>query len=824
MPESDYSRFWIAAEVFLAVTLVVLPASLGGAPEWTSWLVCAFSSAAMIAWVLGASRNHRRWGWHPVLAIPAFVVAVSLVQLVPLPPGLLAVLSPKVAQLREFALVPLGLTAWRPLAVDAPATARGLARVLSLGMLLFAALELGRLPGVRRRLLSVLALAGAATAAIGFVHLLAGLDSLFGLTHFQGNVPLLTPFGNTNHLAAWLLLTGTIGLGLAIETPTRDQAIGWAVVAGLCGVGVFLSFSRGGIASFVATWLLVGAGVLARRGGGLRSVFPWVLIGGTIVVAGLLSFDQLMDRVDSISSVDKFTSTKLSLWPMFARGLAPYGLVGMGSGGFELGFAPAQALDFSVTYTHPETLLLQWVADVGVPGTLVVLLLCGWGLRGCWRSLKPYVTEQMALVAVLGVGLHELFDFALELNAVAPAATIVVGLLCSVGEGGPRLAVRRRGLVLAISPAAVAVVALAFGLPGYVTAEQRLSTAIRNGQTFPEVRALALPLIDRHPADWVLYANVAQYASSHADPLEALAWINRVLTLRPADAQSHVAAARALLRLGKPVQALGEFKLAWERGDSSSLELGLNVAAKLGQWDRVILDSPRHIESAYSFLRAKGRNDDARLLLDAAVAAPPSDLVAQEASLLLVRHEADLGSPTAALAAIGELPAALRQRADLVMTRVQALEKLSRGDEAVLELERLLVREPSNLAAGLVLVDLLSSLGRPGNGREVLQRTKPFISNSSQRSVVFQKEAALWIQEKRFPRALEALQTASRIEPSRADLHYRMAEVYERMGSLHSALDEVRLGRVLDSPEGAKSRDAWVDRLEGARSAPPPGP
>jgi hypothetical protein len=48
-----------------------------------------------------------------------------------------------------------------------------------------------------------------------------------------------------------------------------------------------------------------------------------------------------------------------------------------------------------------------------------------------------------------------------------------------------------------------------------------------------------------------------------------------------------------------------------------------------------------------------------------------------------------------------------------------------------------------------------------------------------------------------------------------------MAEVYERMGSLHSALDEVRRGRLLDTPEGAKAQDAWVQRLEKAQAVMP---
>jgi tetratricopeptide (TPR) repeat protein len=816
MPNSDTSRFWIAAEVILALALVALPASLGGAPEWTSWLLLGLAAAALGVWLVGASRNHRRWGWHPVLWAPLVLTVVALVQLVPLPPGVLRALSPQAAELREFALVPLGLEGWRPLSMDAPATARGLARVISLGALLFVALELGRLPGVRKRLFMVLGLSGALTAALGFVHLLAGLDSLFGVHAFYGNVPLISFFGNTNHLAAWLLLAGTVAAGVAMRADTRDQAIGWGAVALVCGVGVFFSFSRGGIASFVATWALVGAAVLARRGGGLKSVMPWVLIGGTVLVAGFLSFEQLVERAETLSSLDKFKATKIELWPMFARGLEPFWALGAGLGAFELAFGPAQTTEFTITFTHPEMIGLQWVADVGLPLAVLALVFSGWLFLRLWRLAAKSAMERTALLGLLGLVMHDLFDFALELNAVAAAAAIVLGLLCSMDEGGPRLAVRTRGLVAGVVPVSVAVVALAWGTPGHLVAERRLGAAITEGQGYEQVRALAVRLIDRHPADWVLYAHVAQLAARKADPRESLAWINRVLALRPADARSHVAAAQALLRLGRPLQALGELKLAWARGESASLDLGLAIAAKERAWDRALLPTRGHLERAYWRLRTTGKVAEAKALLDAAVASPPSEEVAEEAAWLGVRHEAELGDAAKALAALDQLPQGVQRRSDLVITRVQALGKLGRADEAVTELDRLLTREPSNVAVGFMLVELLASRGRPAAAREVLQRVRPFAVAAGQRSATFLKEAGLWVQEERYPRALDALQTASRIEPTRADLHYRLAEVYERMGSLHSALDEVRRGRLLDSPEGAKAQDPWVARLEAA--------
>lgn len=822
MPASDHSRWWLAAEVPLALALVALPWSFGGAPAWSLWLLVALASAALLLWTIGASRNHRRWGPSALLLVPAASIVVALVQLVPLPPGLLAVLSPSAAELREFCLVPLGLDGWRPLTLDAPSTARALARAIALGALALVALELGRQAHVRRRLLTVVALSGVSVAVCGFGHLLANADALFGAYHFRTAVQLMTPFGNANHLAAWLTLTGTVALGLALDAKSRDAAIGWGAAAFACGVAVFLSYSRGGIGTFVATWGLVAAAVMAHKGGGIRAVLPWVAIAATIAFAGLLSFEQLLARADTLSSVEKLRATKVEFWPMFWHGAVAFWPLGLGLGAYELGFARYQERDLSVTFTHPENLPLQWATEAGLPVTVALLAIVIWLFARARRRTWLMPLERTAMIAVAGVLLHDLFDFSLELNAVSAGVAVVAGLVFATeSEREGRLGVRRVGPVVAVFACAVAFVAASAGLPTHSAREDSLGEAITAVQPVEVVRATAIAAIDRHPADWVLYANVATDLARRGHPREALAWVNRQLFLRPSDARAHVAAAQALMRLGRPQQALIEFKTAWALGDGASLPYGVAVAAKEQALERILLDRPGHLSNVYQALRAQGRGDDAAKLLEVAALAAPSDEVTQELKVLRVQHAVETGDVEGALARWAELPDAERQKAPLVMVRVNALSKLGRVDEAVAELERLCNREPTNAEAAFTLAAALEGQRKLTAARQVLGRIRSIAISPQVRARSFEVEARTWMTEERWPRALDAWQTASRIEPARADLHYRLAEVYERMGSLHSALDEVRRGRLLDSPEGAKAQDSWVLRLEQAQPVLP---
>ncbi len=817
---SDASRWWVASEVVLAACLIGLPWTLGGALSWSLEALAAGSVVALACWAAGAVRHSRRVTLHGALVIPAVMALAAAVQLVPLPPGLLALVSPPAAELREFALVPLGLTGWRPLSVDPPSTARALARLTALGLLAFVALQLGRAENVRRRLFAVTALSGVLVSLTGLGHLLAGAEALFGVHHFIANLSLVTPFGNVNHLAAFLTFTSTVALGLALSSESRDVAVAWVTAAFVSGLAIFLSLSRGGIASFVVTWGLVGAAFLALKGGGLKRVVPWVVIAGTMAFAGLLAFDQLADRAETVSSVEKLSSTKVELWPMLWDGIAPSGRLGMGAGAFELGFTRWQTRQLSVTFTHPENAPLQLAADFGVPLALVLMGLVAWLARRMWVGVYTEHAERTVLLGAIGVALHDVFDFALELNAVAPVVIIGVGLVASAQRNVRQTPGRRFSGAIALALVLLGV-GLAQGRSHHLDAEAELADIIKARAGLDEVRAKALAAIDRHPSDWLLYARMASDVAARGDPREALAWANRHAFLRPIDSHAAVSAANALLRLRQPGQAISQLKHAWELGDADSIPLGLAVAKREGMLDRLVIDRVGFLPMLWKQATVQLTANDAAAILNSVELSGVSDEVVREAQRLLVQHEADYGDPTRALEAFSKLPGTEQQKDEEQKLKVRLLTKVGKRDEAIEAMSAFVNRQPSDLEATWSLMELLLGAGRLAQAHETLERARPFVDGPAARAGLFEREAGLYVQEQRWGRALEALQTASRISPARPDLHYRMADLYERMGSLHSALDEVRRGRVLDSPAGVKATDALVERLERALTTNP---
>jgi len=817
-PPFQSNQWWHASEALLALAVSALPLAIGGALEWSLWLLMGLSFAATGAWLVGGAKFQRRWVWHPVLWLPIAVVALELLQLLPLPPFMLGLISPRGGELRETSLVPMGLSAWRPVTMDAPSTLRALARTIALGLLLFTAMQVGRSEAARRRLYCVVGGVGAVTALLGFMHLLAGLDMLFGVYKFAATTPLMSTFGNSNHLAAFLTVTSTVALGLALNARCRDSAIGWGVLAMAMGVATFLSFSRGGIVSLLVTWGLVAAYAASRRTGGLRGAFPWLAIGAVIVGASLLAFDQLENRVDTLSSVEKLRSTKIELWPMFWQGARSFWPLGMGVGAFELAFSPWQTTQFDVTFTHPENVVLQWASEAGLPAFVGLLALAVYVTRRLWLDAHSTRLEAVVLLSVLGVLIHDLFDFSLELNAVPTVAAVLLGLVTTVAPEtvAPRRVVRRSPFFVFAGAGAVAVLAAFLARPSHLTAEREVQRAALDPTELKTLPVMARAAIDRHPADWVLYAAMAQVTATHGDAQNALGWVNRWLWLRPNDAHAHVAAAHALLRLRQRTQALLEYRTAFELGDTDghTLEIALAVASTEHDYERLFVDRPRWLESAWVTLGRRSP-EEAQRLIEQALANPLSETMRLDAQLLLVRSLEAKGQLAEAVALLEKLPPEQQEHA--VVPRARMLAKLQRADEAVALLEKRTTQAPGNVETAYVLSEILAGQGRTQAARSALERVQPFVGEASVRSELFQREASLWSADGRHAKALDAWVTASRLEPGRADLHYRVAQAHELLGSYISAIDEVRKGRALDSPAGAQAQQPWLEKLQAAQ-------
>jgi tetratricopeptide (TPR) repeat protein len=826
------SRFSLGAEVALAGLVVLCPLALGGAPTWVLWPLVGLAAVASLLAGVGALRLGH--ALHvPLLALPLVAgAALCLAQLVPLPARLLGGVSSEGAALSEFALVPLGLSSARPVSLDPPATWRELAKSLAYALALVAAVEVSRSRRARVRLLSVLAFTGATVALVGVLHELLGVTQLFGLhSYASAQPPLVTPFGNPNHLAGFLGLSATVALGLALSSERRGWAAVYAAAALLSGAGVLLSLSRAGILFF-----LLGQGLLAvwvaRRGtreaetvspAWRRGAAALLVLGATLGVGGYVAWEKLVAQAASSDSVEELRHSKVELWPAMARAASAYPVLGMGRGAFEAAFPRYQVEPNPNTLTHPENAVLQLAAEFGVPG-LMLLAMALWGFLRLLRRERLGRAELAVLAGVAALGLHNLFDFSLELPACAVAALVALAAVARPdereGAEAPRGTWRvpaTRGLGVAGGLSVLALVALVPGRHTLVEAEEELAGLVRARAPLSEVRARAVELIDRHPADYLLYGLVASAyaAGGKAQAGEALAFVNRALYLRPTDAASHRIAARALLALGRRSQAFLEYRLAYKSGDREVLvREALDQARTLEELREFTPDSPEVVAGlALALASRPGRQEQAlawltwaRERFEAVEGTAP--LWETEARLRVVRGELEMAEALCA-----ELESRAPDALGPQMLRADILKAQGRRAEAIQLLERLLPRFPGKMELSFALAGQLLDAGLTRRARDVLQQASPFVMDYRERARLLALEGACYERDGAFARALERYQTVVRLVPE-PQAHFTVARLQEALRRYGDAARAVREGMQLQPAGARKEGEAWVARLE----------
>lgn len=824
-------RLATAAEAFLIGALLCLPLALGGAPIWALWPLALLSGLAIALTAAAAIRTRRRLRI-PMLAMVPFAGAVlCALQLVPLPAPLLDFMSPAGAELRDFALLPLGLDGTRPISLDPPSTWRELTKHLAYAGAIVAATYLAHSRTRRLRLLAAVALAGMLVAVIGFAHEVLQQESLFGIWRYrQAEPPLLTTFGNPNHLAGFLGVSSTIALGLFTSEQNGSKRVLWGLAALMSAAGAIWSLSRAGIICFVGAQLVFVTVTLWRKRErqnrpGLTPAAPGapvlVALGG--VLAGLyLAWEQLRPEVASVDSVDSLLRAKIRLWPEFGRGAWEFARGGMGRGAFELGFARFQEEGGPlVTYTHPENVILQLGAEFGVPGALLVIGLGAFVFVQLCRRVESAL-DVAAVCAVGGLVVHNLFDFSLELPASAFASSVVLACLCrrdlhrgssgrsEEGDTGST----KRWAIASLVVAALIPVTLIFGRDSVAAAEDALRSRYYRGDKGALIRDAGLPLIDRHPAGAGLYRTIAAgYAvGATPDPKQALAFINRALILRPVDPDAHAIAARALVRMGKTDQALSHFRRAYALGRREDFLLeGLNATRPGERLDSLVPPEPGGRVVLAEALWARGRKAEARQLLEAA----RLELVGPSAapvSLTAAKYRHAEGDSTGALAVIDEVLKVDPEVPGAWILRGDILAHVGRRKEAIEELGAAVVAQPEASELSFALAAHLLSSTEPRKAEQVLERAAPFITAATERSQYFLLRGRALSAQGRIEDALAAFRMAMALEPSSAWIRYAIARELEARAQYGVALEIGREAISLDKSAGADAQQ-WIESL-----------
>ena len=325
----------------------------------------------------------------------------------------------------------------------------GLLTVLGYVVLFFATRALCRSAEDARRLMLAPVVAAGVAAIYALVQIARVDPILYGRTAGVGG--FVRPFGTMGHpnfLSAFLVAAlplVVLALVRALRQRQRLAATVLALIAGLSGLAVAVTVSRGAWLALAAAVVILVAGALAggeRRAAtltagvagvsaGLLGVLSLVVPSGAQVLSGVLA------RVRHLTDSAGRQHIWQAAWGLFRDHPA----AGTGLDTFQIAFAdkrtPAYwAIEWNSSPTRAHNEALNLLATQGVLGGLAALVFTAGVLLAVWRALRAAGDRLLVVALAAGVAafyVQDLFSF-----TVAGCGTLVVtqaALLSRLAEG-----------------------------------------------------------------------------------------------------------------------------------------------------------------------------------------------------------------------------------------------------------------------------------------------------------------------------------------------------------------------------------------------------
>ncbi len=511
----------------LCAVLVFVPLPIGSVEEWAVFVFEAATLGLFLIYLggeIGLRRKRLPLVFKVLLAV--FLV-VSLLQIVPLPAGVVKILSPRAYGI-TLGLVRDGLTAptpWLTLSLAPSATLSELVLILCYGI--FGFLVLRTVRSRRQVEIFVLVMIGSALfqAFYGMAETFSGSERIFGYTKkYTGCVT--GTYINRNHFAGFLEMVFPLSLGyllvkaryFAMEKGLSlrrrilwfgQESLQWTLLLGLVpvllGVALVFSKSRSGItvlfltiilaALAVATWRefsddAADPGTVEERRGQKRRFgrIIRIIFAAVLAMVAWLGVGPVIER---FAEMDLSREGRLVVMKNTVEMIGDYPWVGTGKGTYVDTYAMYEKVDdgFRLSFAHND--YLEFAAENGAVagGALAAagIGLAVW-LAAMWRRRRSAFAKGIGLGAMLGVTailIHGFTDFNLQIpaNAVYFTALAMLGVVV-VGrtkkgdqdeEGGhvqrvhvPREAGIGRGRLKRLGPpATVALLSVVLFVPAF---------------------------------------------------------------------------------------------------------------------------------------------------------------------------------------------------------------------------------------------------------------------------------------------------------------------------------------------------------------------
>jgi O-antigen ligase len=420
------------------MAVVILSCLLFGAVEsWSIALVSAFTAFAFIYFVFTVGKEDFSFSGAKSLALSmALCLLYPPFQILPLP---VSVLGALLGRFREVVtLSPNSIPAFHSISVYPFATEMDLSRLLLYAMV-FSVAAFGTKDWKKTvRIIRALAVFGFVLALFGIIQRAAWNGKIYWFRELtQGGHPF-GPFVNRNHFAGFVGMIIPLSLGIAFRSRQIEKKLMFGFFSVVMAIGIFFSWSRGGVISFFAG-LMVFSFVSLTKGMSKKKLIPvflFVLVLGVYLVS--IGISPIIER---FASTDVSGEHRFAVWQGTLSAFRDFPVFGSGLGTFQYVFRAYQPDGVDRYYDHAHNDYLELLLEAGVVGVLIAALFFFFLFRiimkAEWKGRDVYLGAGF-FASITTMAFHSLIDFNLHIPSNAILFSLILGLAVVAGKQGVR--------------------------------------------------------------------------------------------------------------------------------------------------------------------------------------------------------------------------------------------------------------------------------------------------------------------------------------------------------------------------------------------------
>jgi O-antigen ligase len=160
-----------------------------------------------------------------------------------------------------------------------------------------------------------------------------------------------------------------------------------------------------------------------------------ITVSAAVVVVSIafyMTSEVLLDRLDRTQIGNE---ERLIVYEQVQQGIGENPVLGFGYGTFADSFRLYDRVESPVHYDRAHNTWLENLFELGVPAALALFAAIAGLALTCWRGVRrrhrDWAIPALGVAASVLVGVHALFDFSLQIPAVAILYAAIMGVACA---------------------------------------------------------------------------------------------------------------------------------------------------------------------------------------------------------------------------------------------------------------------------------------------------------------------------------------------------------------------------------------------------------